>query len=520
MCKSQNHRYELIDVQNNAVFKKKDSLSAVHFLDSLSQNNYYFTEVKNVIKTDSLTKVFFDKGKNFNQAQVKISSDLEKDLKLQTEFYTKNLDSLKKEITESYRKKGYSFSRIKTKYLGMNNEIPAVELSVFQGEQRKINAIVYKGYTKLPARFQKNLEEEYVGKIYEDKALTSLNASLQNHAFIVLEKPPQTLFTRDSTQVFLFTQKKKSNTFDGIIGFGNDNTEKFTFNGSLNVNFRNMFNSFETVNIFWQRNPDKGQTFDLQTDVPYLFGSNIGTNINVNIYRQDSTFATVKLLPVVYFHLDSRQKLGLRGRIETSTVTDSLYTLAKDYSKQGIGIWYRYTEPSEIELFLHKTKIQAEADYLSTHYSIENRSLPQTSFYLSAERNFLLSGNNYLNLRAEGAALNSKEDLVANELFRIGGWNSFRGFNENSLLADLYYLTSAEYRYVVGSQAFFDVFAQYGQLNNKSLNLKPKLYSFGLGFNFFLPIGLMSFQIANGNEFGNPIKLGDTKIHWGILSRF
>ncbi|MBP3839998.1 MAG: hypothetical protein J6D35_03455, partial [Chryseobacterium sp.] len=79
---------------------------------------------------------------------------------------------------------------------------------------------------------------------------------------------------------------------------------------------------------------------------------------------------------------------------------------------------------------------------------------------------------------------------------------------------------TAEYRYLVGEQAFFDIFGQYGRLNNSSLAEKPKLYSFGLGFNFFLPIGLMSFQISNGNQFGNPIRFGDTKIHWGVISKF
>ena len=118
-----------------------------------------------------------------------------------------------------------------------------------------------------------------------------MNQSLQNHQFVSLEKPPQTLFTKDSTQVFLFTQKRKTNTFDGMIGFGNDKTEKFTVNGTLNVVLKNMFNSFESIGVYWQRNPDKGQTFDMQTDIPYTFGSNVGLNINVNIFRQDSTFA-------------------------------------------------------------------------------------------------------------------------------------------------------------------------------------------------------------------------------------
>src|SRR5690606_19608178 len=168
-----------------------------------------------------------------------------------------------------------------------------------------------------------------------------------------------------------FLQKKKVNSFDGIVGFGNDKSEKFTFNGTLNLNFKNIFNGFESISLFWQRNPDRGQTFDLQTDIPYLFKSNVGVNMNLNIYRQDSTYANVKILPAVYYHLNNRQKIGLRGTFETSTVMDSLYIQGKDYSKKGIGIWYDYTEPTEIELFLYKTRIRAEADLLSTHYSKE-----------------------------------------------------------------------------------------------------------------------------------------------------
>ena len=95
-----------------------------------------------------------------------------------------------------------------------------------------------------------------------------------------------------------------------------------------------------------------------------------------------------------------------------------------------------------------------------------------------------------------------------------------RGFNEQSLISDFYAFAGAEYRYLVNDQAFFDLFAQYGQMSNKALGITPKLYSVGSGFNFFLPVGLMSFQISNGNEFGNPFKFNEIKIHWGILSRF
>ncbi len=315
-------------------------------------------------------------------------------------------------------------------------------------------------------------------------------------------------------------QKKKTNTFDGMIGFGNDKSDKFSINGTLNVALRNMFNGFESIALYWQRNPDRGQTFDLQTDVPYAFKSNVGVNVNVNIFRQDSTFATVKFRPSLYYHLSGKQKIGLRGTFETSAVLDSLYTQAVDFSKKGVGMWYQYQSGSDVPLFLYQTNIKVEADFLSTTYDKSLFKASQIRYFLSGEHNFHLVGNHYLNIRAESAMLSSKNELSVNELFRFGGWNSFRGFNEQSLISDFYAFGGAEYRYLVNDQAFFDVFAQYGKMSNKLVNADPSLYSLGFGFNFFLPVGLMSFQISNGNQFGNPFKFAETKIHWGLVSRF
>ncbi|ROH96827.1 hypothetical protein BCF50_3410 [Chryseobacterium daecheongense] len=517
---AQKKQYWLIDSQTNVKKKVKDSASAVKFLDSLAQNNYFFTELKEVkVKGDS-TEIFYDKGKNFNETYVNLSDSIVQKTKEQREFFTKNLDSTKKSINKRYIDDGYSFSRIKSKYKGQKNGYPVVELDINKNDKRTIDGFVVKGYERVPKRFIKNLEKDFKGKTYDDKNLVAINKNFQSHPFITLERPPQTLFTKDSTRIYLFMEKRKTNTFDGVIGFGNDKTDKFTLNGTLNVNFRNMFNGFETINLYWQRNPDKGQTFDLATDIPYLFKSNVGLNMKVNIFRQDSTFANVKALPALYYHLNSRNKIGLRGTFESSSIIDTLYVQGKDYNKKGIGIWFEMIEPTDIDLFLYKTKINGGYDYLTTTYTKDNIKAPQNQFYFFGEHNYHINGNHFLNIKAEGAMMDSKIEFSANELYRFGGWNSMRGFNESSLAADFYYYGSLEYRYLIGNQAFFDVFGQYGQLNNKSLNVKPKLYSVGLGFNFFIPIGLMSFQLSNGNEFGNPFKFNDIKIHWGILSRF
>lgn len=518
--KAQVTEFWLIDLQTASRISVKDSTAAVQYLDSLTQNSYYFTDVKKVTKQGNSTQIYFDKGKNYNEAYVRLSTEIADLFNSKPNIFTKNIDSLKNKINAQYIEQGFTFSRVKSNFKGLREGIPEIEISAVTNRKRVVDKIVFKGYEKLPSRFIHNIEKQYLLKTYNDKLVNNINSSLQNHTFLFLEKPPQTLFTKDSTSVYLFAHKRKSNSFDGIIGFGNDKSEKFTFNGSLNVNFRNIFNGFESVNIFWQRNPDKGQTFDLQTDIPYLFKSNIGGSFKINIFRQDSTYANVKVMPSFYFHLKQKQKIGLRGMFENSTVLDSLYVQGRDHTKKGIGVWYNYIQRSEIPLFVNKTRISAEADFVGTHYSDHDITTNQTNFFLAAERNLHIKGNNYLNLRAESALLNAKNNLAQNELLRFGGWRSLRGFNENSLFADFYYYGTAEYRYLVGDQAFFDVFAQYAELRNKTLELKPKLYSFGLGFNFVLPIGLMSFQISNGNQIENTVKFGDTKIHWGVVSKF
>lgn len=514
-------KFVLVDTQTNKEFVRKDSLSAVKFLDSLAENNYYFTKVLHVEKHKDDTKIVFDKGKNYNTARVSLNKEVTEYTGIPDNFYTKNLDSLKRIINKKYSAKGFTFNRVNSKYIGLEDGIPKVEVTVSTNGRRKINGFVVKGYTKVPKRFIKNLKKEYLGSIYEEKTLLSINQILQNHSFVQLEKPPQTLFTKDSTNIYLFLRKKKANAFDGVIGFGNDKNGKFALNGTLDVNFRNIFNAFETLSLYWQRNNEKGQTFNLNADFPYLFKSNIGMNLRTNIYRQDSAFATAKILPALYYNIGNRMKIGLRGTFESSTINANTGVAVKSFTKKGAGVWYEFTEATPVELFLYKTKIRAEADLLKTTYDAEGTSANQSNYFLFAERNFHISGNHYLNVRGEAAFLDQKQgSLAENEMLRFGGWNSLRGFNEQSLYAEQYYFGGLEYRYLIGKQAFFDVFGQLGSLRNNLAKANPKLYSFGVGFNFFLPIGLMSFQISSGNQTGTALKFDNTKIHWGILSRF
>ena len=91
LTNAQERKFVLIDQQNERSYIRKDSLSAVKFLDSLTQENYYYTRVTEVKKEENVTQIFFDKGRNFNEAKVQISDSLSKEILTETVFLTKNL---------------------------------------------------------------------------------------------------------------------------------------------------------------------------------------------------------------------------------------------------------------------------------------------------------------------------------------------------------------------------------------------------------------------------------------------
>ncbi len=119
---------------------------------------------------------------------MKFSSETALFLKSKPEIFTKNLDSLKQNINQRYTNEGFAFNRVKTQFLGFENDVPKVEISVFKGDKRVINGFVLQGFTKVPKRFVKNLEKEFVGKTYDDDNLLKINSRLENHPFLMLEK--------------------------------------------------------------------------------------------------------------------------------------------------------------------------------------------------------------------------------------------------------------------------------------------------------------------------------------------
>ena len=63
-------------------------------------------------------------------------------------------------------------------------------------------------------------------------------------------KKPEILFTKDSTIIYLYLKKEKSNSFEGFLGFStNQQSNKIELNGNIDLKLISNLNSGEELHL-------------------------------------------------------------------------------------------------------------------------------------------------------------------------------------------------------------------------------------------------------------------------------
>jgi hemolysin activation/secretion protein len=143
----------------------------------------------------------------------------------------------------------------------------------------------------------------------------------------------------------------------------------------------------------------------------------------------------------------------------------------------------------------------------------------QVEASLMAAKILNLDNKNSIYIRGSGKALIS-DSYFTNELFRFGGINSIRGFEENSLLASYYGLINLEYRYRLNSGIYIHTISDGAYFENKITKSKEKLFGFGFGFGLITKAGLLKLNYANGKSENQNFKLSNSKIHLSLNAIF
>jgi len=106
--------------------------------------------------------------------------------------------------------------------------------------------------------------------------------------------------------------------------------------------------------------------------------------------------------------------------------------------------------------------------------------------------------------------------LLNNELFRVGGANSIRGFNEQSIFTSKYTFFNTEYRYLTSSTSYLFSITDLGSfLINKENNF---LFGVGFGYRFASNNNIFKISYALGKNHREDFNVNKSKVivNWAV----
>jgi len=393
-------------------------------------------------------------------------------------------------------------------------------LFVSESKSRTLDKLVLKGYEKFPKSFIKRYLKIKTGQTFSLNTIKEKTAALSNLIFANQIKDPEVLFSRDSTILYMYIEKARSNTFDGFLGFGtNETTNKIEFDGYLDLNLTNNLNYGESLKLLYKSDENDQQTFDLKLGAPYIFNSPVGLDLNLNIFKRDTSFVTVTQAAKLNYQINSKHVISAGVNAVNSTDLLEVPTaLITDYDSNQYFLNYTYTKRQNYDLLFPINFLFDVTTGLGNR-SYENIEERQSNYYINAFKIFNLNNKNSIYGRINANYLVS-DSYLENELPRFGGINSIRGFEENSLIANLYGVLNTEYRYKLNNSIYVHSVIDAAYFENQVTDQKGKLFGFGFGFGLLTKAGLFRFNYTSGKTEDQKFKLSDSKIHLSLTTRF
>jgi len=415
--------------------------------------------------------------------------------------------------------KGFAMSKVKLVNIKKHSDYITADLNVSSDKKRQLNDIVINGYDKFPMGHKNNLKRLYKKRVFNQDNLDKLYKDITQYRFVKQTKYPEILFTKDSTKIFVYVEKAKANNFDGFIGFSNDENNKVIFNGYLDLTLTNTLNVGERMALYWKSNGKDQKTFNLGVEIPYVFNSPIGLKTQLNIFKQDSTYQNTQtgIDLGYYFNYNTRLYLGYQSA-ESSDIKNKNTTTLSDYKNKF------YTSNFEFVNYKNDDFLFPEKSNFNIKIGTGKRDSKfqkNTQFFgsINLKHNIYLNTKNIINIKSQNFYLQSEEYIV-NELYRFGGINSIRGFNENTLQGNVFASLLSEYRYVLSPSIYVHSIMDYAYFQDKTTNLSGNLIGLGFGFGILTKNGLLNLVYANGSTKDQAIKLSNSIVHISLKATF
>jgi outer membrane protein assembly factor BamA len=518
---------------------------------TLQNKGYLLAAVDSLHKDTSSVTAFISENQIYKFAYLKLGNlnpslasklGVSEKLYFNKPFKYKEVARTFEKIISYYENNGYPFVAVKLDSIVTEEDKLSAVLNVEKNKLFKIDSITIMGTVKVNKSFLNRYLGVKENMPYNEDLLKGISQKIKQLPFVFEKQTQLVRLTNKTNKLILFLDKKNASQFDGIIGLLPDaNTKKTVITGDIKLKVVNgIFKNGETFDMEWRRLQSQTQDFKGRIIYPYLFGTPVGTDYSLKIYRRDTSFIDINnnLGLQYYFKGLNNIKVFYKQRNTNLISTSALkyVTALPDYadiSTQSYGLAltyekldYRFNPHKGLAINLQgqtgNRNIKKNAKVNEVAY--QNLLLRSTQYQFEGDMNFFiqLKKNNVLKLGVQGASILGNSTIFKNELFRIGGLRTLRGFDEESIFASTYVIPTVEYRFLFAQNSNLLLFAEgaWYENNSNAVYFKDMPMSVGAGINFETKAGILTLNYALGNQFNNGFDLRNGKIHFGLTALF
>ena len=543
--------------------KQVDSISILKMSSDLINNwrvnGFIFANIDSLKFEGKICSIFIFKGEKYSLNLIRLNNETKNILDIAGVnraiglVDSINITSNLKSTLTYLNNHGFPFASVKFDSIAIDDKKVNAKLEINKGQFIKFSPLKYKGRLKVNEKYL----QRYLGIIanspYDHSLILTMQRKIQDIPFVQLDSFLGINFYNQKAELDLYLSAKKANYFDFIIGVQpttNTTGKRYTINGELNADIYNVLNQGENFRFRFKRLSLEDQELLLSMDYPYVIGLPIGVAGSFSLKRNFSTSvdANAQLGLQYLFTGNNIVKAYWTNTSSRLTVLDTISILnakklpsSLDYNYNGIGLSslyrkldYRFNPKKGYEINLNavtgiKTIVQNQSilelrnenvDFTNAYDTLPNAPF---QFDITSDISYYKSINKWSSLK-----INNKTGykyingvVLQNEVFRLGGNKSLRGFDELSVFSDIYTMFTVEYRIILDKNSFLSLpFIDYFRGRTINDGKYKTGIGLGLGMNFSTAAGIFNISFAAGNNFNGSPDFGNTKIHFGYVNLF
>ncbi|MGM0650248.1 MAG: BamA/TamA family outer membrane protein [Bacteroidota bacterium] len=514
-------------------FPVSDSVAAREKLEEIQaadlNDGYFFAGYDSITYGSDMVEAWYRKGVRYEWDTVIIERegedanfDVEKEKLTSRRPSPLRIKEWTQQVQKTLFDQGFADATVKVDSIYSTPDLRIKLWVIIQtGGKLYFDGFEYSGYDDFPESLMPALTGMKPGNVYSEKQMKNINPMLAKTGFAELSSDWY-LRRKDSTyNVVLPLKKVKSNRFNGMLGIiPGDDVQNFYLTGQLELSLLNAFKRAEHISFYW-RAPDKqSQQLNMLLDFPLVY-KQFGLNAGFSIEKKDTSFLDIEFTGKINF-MSGFSTTGLFYEFEENqNMTDVEDDNVGNISSTLIGLSYNYTKldylPNPSRGIFTNMELGAGTRYNKDFdtQGFKSRFILDFQYYYPVFSNWSVG-------LSHSSGIMLSNPLFHNEIFRMGGPDLFRAYQNYAFWTPWYASLSTDILFYPDKYSSLFLFAEAGVLESKKGLVTGRFcpLSVGGGVNINTNLGVLRISYGIARSIDAILDFRQSQIYIGYKNNF